>query len=181
MAVVLIAVFFTARYLSARALAGAVARAEHAMLVNTISTNGHVEPNVNYQFYSPHRDHREGRVRAGRRQGTCRQAAGQAGRRGGPGAGGQRRKRGEGGAGRRLTRSTHNGTQAERQASAAEIAQERLQQDQAQHDLDALTKLAASRRGFARRSAAARARWHSRRQVWRHRNRLRSTVIQRKK
>ena len=36
---------------------------------------------------------------------------------------------------------THNGTQAERQASAAEIAQDRLTLDQAQHNLDALARL----------------------------------------
>ena len=30
-----------------------VAAAAHEALVNTISTNGRVEPEVNYQFYSP--------------------------------------------------------------------------------------------------------------------------------
>jgi HlyD family secretion protein len=43
-----------------------------------------------------------------------------------------------------LDAATHNGTQAEQQTSAAEVEQDRLARDQAQHDLDALTKLAAT-------------------------------------
>jgi HlyD family secretion protein len=43
-----------------------------------------------------------------------------------------------------LDAATHNGTQAERQTAGAEVEQDRLARDQAQHDLDALTKLAAT-------------------------------------
>jgi len=57
--------------------------------------------------------------------------------------GGKRRERSENGAGR-AGRRHPNGTQAEQQASAAEMEQDRLARDQAQHDLDALTKLAAT-------------------------------------
>ncbi len=53
---------------------------------------------------------------------------------------------------------THNGTQAERQASAAEIEQDRLTRDQAQHDLDALTKLVATGAAAPGEVIAARAR-----------------------
>ena len=51
--VVLLAVFFTARYFLRERLPVRVARVEHAMLLNTVSTNGRVEPVVNYPFYSP--------------------------------------------------------------------------------------------------------------------------------
>jgi HlyD family secretion protein len=43
-----------------------------------------------------------------------------------------------------LEATTHNGTQQERQMSAADIAREKLERDQARHDLDAMTKLSAS-------------------------------------
>jgi HlyD family secretion protein len=43
-----------------------------------------------------------------------------------------------------LDAATNNGTQAERQAAASEVEQDRLARDQAQHDLDALTRLVAS-------------------------------------
>ena len=56
---------------------------------------------------------------------------------------------------------THNGTQAERQASAAEIEQDRLTRDQAQHDLDALTKLVAAGAAAPGEVIAARARLNS--------------------
>ena len=51
--VVLLAVFFTARYFLRERLPVRVAAVEHAMLINTVSTDGRVEPAVNYQFYSP--------------------------------------------------------------------------------------------------------------------------------
>jgi HlyD family secretion protein len=43
-----------------------------------------------------------------------------------------------------LDAATHNGTQQERQASAADVARQKLDLTQAQHNLDALTKLAAT-------------------------------------
>ena len=52
--------------------------------------------------------------------------------------------------------ATHNGTQEERHATAAEIAREKLQRDQAQHDLDALTRLSATGAASPGEVAAAR-------------------------
>lgn len=55
-----------------------------------------------------------------------------------------------------LEAATHNGSQQERQMAAADIARERLERDQAQHDLEALTKLNAT--GAASRGEVASAR-----------------------
>ena len=52
-AVVLIAVFLTARFFLRDRLPVRVAQVEHQQLLNTVSTNGKVEPITNYQFYSP--------------------------------------------------------------------------------------------------------------------------------
>jgi HlyD family secretion protein len=56
---------------------------------------------------------------------------------------------------------THNGTLAERQASASDVAHARIERDQAQHDLDALTKLQAAGAASASEVAAARQRLES--------------------
>jgi HlyD family secretion protein len=55
----------------------------------------------------------------------------------------------------------HNGTLAERQTSAAEIEQDRLARDQAQRDLEALTKLASTGAAAQSEVAAARQRFDS--------------------
>ena len=52
-ALLVVIVFFTARYLLRDRLPVRVAQVEHEMLQNTVSTNGRVEPVMNYQFYSP--------------------------------------------------------------------------------------------------------------------------------
>lgn len=142
-AVVLLAVFFTARYFLRERLPVRVAPVSHAMLVNTVSTNGRVEPIQNYQFYSPLATTvkavyaQEGdRVPAGkllvvlddvsaRSQVASAESAVK-------------------NAQANLDAVEHNGTQAERQAAAAELEQDRLASEQAQRDLDALTKLAAT-------------------------------------
>ncbi len=142
-AVLLIAVFLTAKALLRDRLPVRVAVVEHEMLQNTVSTNGRVEPTTNYQFYSPLATTvkavyaQEGelvpkgklilqlddvaaraQVAAAESAVTTAQATNDA--------------------------AMHNGTQAEQQASAAEVEQDRLARDQAKHDLDALTKLAAT-------------------------------------
>ncbi len=142
-AVVLIAVFFTARFFLRDRLPVRVARVEHEMLQNTVSTNGKVEPITPYPFYSPLATTvkavyaQEGDpVHSGklilalddvaaRAQVASAESAVKA-------------------AQAALDAATHNGTQAEQQAAAAEMEQDRLARDQAQHDLDALTKLAAT-------------------------------------
>ena len=141
--VVLIAVFFTARYFLRERLPVRVAPVEHAMLLNTVSTNGRVEPVANYQFYSPLATTvkavyaQEGdTVPAGKLLVTLDDVAARA-----QVASAESAVKA---AQATLDAITHNGTQAERQASAARDEQDRLARDQAQHDLDALTKLVAA-------------------------------------
>jgi HlyD family secretion protein len=142
-AVVVLAVFFTARYFLRERLPVRVAQVEHAMLLNTVSTNGRVEPIVNYQFYSPISTTvkavyaQEGDlVRAGKLLIRLDDVAARA-----QVANAESAVKSAQAA---LDAATHNGTLAEQQASAAEIEQDRLARDQAQHDLDALTKLVAA-------------------------------------
>jgi HlyD family secretion protein len=155
--VVLIAVFFTARYFLRERLPVRVAPVERALLLNTVSTNGRVEPVVNYQFYSPIATtvkavyaHEGDLVPAGKILVTLDDVAAHAQV--------ASAESGVKSAQAALDAVTHNGTQAERQASAAEIAQDRLTRDQAQQDLNALTKLVASGAAAPGEVAAARAR-----------------------
>jgi HlyD family secretion protein len=142
-AVILLVVFFTARYFLRERLPVRVATVEHAMLVNTVSTDGRVEPEMNYQFYSPIATTVKAvyaqagdTVPAGKLLVTLDDSAARAQVATAESA--------VSSAQANLDAVTHNGTQAERQASAAEIQQDRLTLDQAQHDLDALTKLVAT-------------------------------------
>jgi HlyD family secretion protein len=142
-AVVVIAVFFLARYFLRERLPVRLAQVAHATLQNTLSTNGRVEPIANYQYYSPLNTTvkavhvQEGdKVPAGRLlmtlddvQARAQVAAAESGVKTAQAA---------------LYAAMHNGTQAEQQASAAEVEQDRLARDQAQHNLEALTQLAAN-------------------------------------
>ncbi len=142
-AVILIAVFFTARYFFRERLSVRAAQVRREVIVNTVSTNGHVEPVHPYQFYSPisttvksvfvqpgdnvpagkllvQLDDMESRARVAAAESGVTSARSM------------------------LDAATHNGTQAERQAAAAEVEQDQLAQDQAQHDLQALTQLQAT-------------------------------------
>jgi HlyD family secretion protein len=156
-AVVLLAVFFTARYFLRERLPVRLAQVSHAPLINTISSNGRVEPIVNYQFYSPINTTvkavyaQEGDlvpagkllVRLDDVQAQAQVANAESAVKSAQAA---------------LDAVTNNGTQAERQASAAEIEQDRLTRDQAQHDLDALTKLVSTGAAAPGEVAAARQR-----------------------
>src|SRR5579863_4288546 len=142
-AVLLIAVFLTAKFLLRDKLLVRVAVVEHELLQNTVSTNGRVEPVTDYQFYSPIATTvkavyaREGDLVpkgklilqlddvAARAQVAAAESAVKT-------------------AQAAYDAATHNGTQSEQQASAAEVEQDRLARDQAQHDLDALKKLVAT-------------------------------------
>ena len=53
LAIVLVIVFFTTRYMLRDRLEVREEQVGHEILRNTISTNGRVEPEVNFQFYSP--------------------------------------------------------------------------------------------------------------------------------
>ena len=142
-AILVVIVFFTARYLLRDQLPVRVARVGHEMLQNTVSTNGLVEPVVNYPFYSPIATTvkavyvQEGDVvPRGKLLLTLddvvarsRVASAESGVKSAQAA---------------LDAAMHNGTQAERQTASAEVEQGRLTRDQAQHNLDALTKLAST-------------------------------------
>lgn len=142
-ALVLIAVFFVARYFLRERLPVHLAQVEHATLLNTVSTNGKVEPIANYPFVAPiattvksvHAEEGD-QVPAGKLlitlddvQAKAQVAAAESGLKTAQSA---------------LYAATHNGTQAEQQTAAAEVEQDRLARDQAQHNLDALTRLAAT-------------------------------------
>jgi HlyD family secretion protein len=60
-----------------------------------------------------------------------------------------------------LDAATHNGSLQERQTSAAEIARDRIDRDQARHDLDALTRLKSTGAASASEVAAAQQRLDS--------------------
>lgn len=142
-AVVLIAVFLVARFFLRDRLPVRVARVEHEMLQNTVSTNGKVEPVAPYQFYSPLATTVKGLyaqegdlVHSGKLILTLDDVAARAQVASAESAVKTAQAS--------LDAATHNGTQAEQQASAAEVEQDRLARDQAQHDLDALTKLTAT-------------------------------------
>lgn len=156
-AVVLILVFFAARYFLRDRLQVRVARVERQTLRNTVSTNGRVEPIKNYSFYSPLATTveavyaQEGDLVparklilklddvAARAQVASAESAVET-------------------AQTAYEAATHNGTQAEQQAAAAEIEQGRLARQQAQRDLDALTRLAAAGAASQGEVAAARSR-----------------------
>ncbi|MGA2572116.1 MAG: efflux RND transporter periplasmic adaptor subunit [Terracidiphilus sp.] len=158
--VVLLVVFFIAHYFLREQLPVRVAQVGHAMLLNTVSTNGRVEPIVNYQFYSPLAT-------------TVKEVHAQEGDLVPPGkllvvldgvaaraqvASAQSAVRN---AQANLDAVEHNGTLAERQTSAAEIEQDRITRDQAQRDLDALTRLASTGAAAQSEVAAARQRLDS--------------------
>ena len=153
--VVVLAVFLTARYFLRDRLPVRLAQVTRATLQNTVPTNGRVEPVVNYQFFSPlattvkavyvqegdvvpagklmvKLDDVQARAQVASAESAVKTAQAV------------------------LDATSNNGTQAERQASAAEVNQDRATLDQAQHDLDALTKLVAT--GAAAPSEAASAR-----------------------
>lgn len=141
--VILVAVFLGARSLLREHLLVRVAQVQRQQIVNTVSTNGRVEPEHPYQFYSPIAttvksvytqvgdqvpagkllvvlDDVEARARVASAESAVTAARAQ------------------------VNAATNNGTQAERQASAAEVAQNRLALNQAQHEVQALTQLQAN-------------------------------------
>ena len=155
--VVLVIVFFTARFLLREQLPVRVVQASHVPLSSTVSTNGHVEPEVNFEIHSPIATTVKAvyvqpgdKVPAGKvlmvlddMQARTRLASAESGVKAAQAA---------------VEAATHNGTQQERQTSAADITRDRLERDQARHDLDALTKLNATGAASQGEVAAARER-----------------------
>jgi HlyD family secretion protein len=124
-------------------LAVHVAQVAHSLLLNTVSTNGRVEPSVNIPFYSPIATTvqaayaQEGdTVPAGKLLIKLNDAQARAQLANAESAVKSAQVA--------LYAAMHNGTLAERQSAAATIEQDRLARDQAQRNLDALTKLAAT-------------------------------------
>ncbi|MGA2887303.1 MAG: efflux RND transporter periplasmic adaptor subunit [Terracidiphilus sp.] len=139
-AVLLIVVFFSVRALTRDRLQVHTATAARVPLVSTISNNGRVEPEVNYELHSPIATTVKAvyvqpgdLVPAGKLlmelddvQARAREAAAVSGVKAAQAT---------------LESTTHNGSQQERQAAAAEIARARLERDAAQQSLEALIKL----------------------------------------
>lgn len=153
--VVLVVVFLTAKSMLRDRLPVRAVQVKSEELLNTVSTNGRMEPEHNFQFFSPVATSVKtvqvqpgDVVPAGKLLVTlddvvprARVATAQSGLKAAQAA---------------LDAALHNGTQQERQGAAAEIAREKLQLSQAQHDLDALTKLAATGAASPGEVAAAR-------------------------
>ena len=156
-AVVLVLVFFGVRSLTRDRLPVRVAQASHVPLASTVSTNGRVEPEMNYEMHSPLATTVKAvyvqpgdTVPAGKLlmvlddlQARARLAAAESGRKSAEAT---------------LEAATHNGTQLERQMSAADMARTRLERAQAQHDLEAITKLNSTGAASQGEVAAARQR-----------------------
>ena len=158
--VILILVFFSVRSLTRERLQVRVVEAAHQSLESTISTNGRVEPEMNYEVFSPlsttvksvnvqtgdHVDAGKLLVSLDDIQARARVAAAESGLKTAQAA---------------LEAAQHGGTLAERQASSSEITRAQIDHDQAQRDLDALTKLQASGAASSSEVAAARQRLQS--------------------
>jgi HlyD family secretion protein len=152
---VTIAVFFMARSLLRERLPVRVVQAERDVLRSTVDASGKVEPEVPYQFYSPLATTIKAvyvqagdRVPAGKLMIVLDDVAARA-----------QVATAESGvktAQAGLDAARQNGTQQERQATEAEVAQEKITRDQAQANLDALTRLAASGAASSSEVAAAR-------------------------
>jgi HlyD family secretion protein len=154
-AVILVIVFFSARSLTRERLPVRVATVERAALTSTLSTNGRVEPEARYVYPSPIAttvkavdvqpgDH----VPKGKllmvlddMDARARLATAESGVKTAQAA---------------LEAATQNGTLEQRQASAADLIRDRIDRDQAQRNLDALTKLSATGAASPSEVAAAR-------------------------
>jgi HlyD family secretion protein len=156
-AIILVLVFLSVRSLTRERLQVRAVQVEHQALESTVSTNGRVEPEVNYEVHSPLAttvkavyvqpgDH----VPAGKLlmtlddiEARARLATAQSGVKSAQAA---------------VEAATHNGTLEQRQAAAADVARARMDRDQAQRDFDALVKLNATGAASASEVAAARQR-----------------------
>jgi HlyD family secretion protein len=156
-AVLLIVVFFTVRALTRERLQVRVASAAHMQLISTVSTNGRVEPEVNYEIHSPIATIvKEVYVQPGdvvaagqllmvldNLQARAHEASAESGVRAAQAG---------------LEAATHNGTQQERQMAAADQTRARLERDQARQSLETLTKLSSTGAASPSEVAAARQR-----------------------
>ena len=142
-AMILVLVFMSVRSLTRERLQVRAVQATHKSLESTISTNGRVEPVDNHEIPCPISTTVKkvyvqpgDNVAAGKLlmvlddvQARARLASAASAVKAAQAA---------------VEAATHNGTREQQQASAAEITRARMDRDQAQHDLDALTKLNAT-------------------------------------
>lgn len=156
-AIILVLVFMSVRSLTRTRLEVRSAQAMHQQLSSTISTNGRVEPVTPYGVNCPISTTVKAvyiqpgdQVPAGKLlmalddvQARARLATAQAAVKTAQAA---------------VEAATHNGTREQQQATAAEITRAKMDRDQAQHDLDALTKLNATGAASASEVASARQR-----------------------
>jgi len=155
--VLIIAVFFVVRSLTRDRLEVRTVTATHMALISTISTNGRVEPEMNYELHSPVSALVKSvyvqpgdEVAAGKllmeldsTEARAHVASAESGVKAAEAA---------------LDVATHNGTQQERQMAAADVARARLERDDARRSLDALTKLNATGAASSNEVTAARLR-----------------------
>jgi HlyD family secretion protein len=155
--IILVFVFFLTRYLLRDQLQVREAQVGHEVLRNQIGTNAHIEPVADYQFYSPLSTTVKAvyvqpgdQVPAGKvlmvlddTDARAREATAQSGVKAAQAA---------------LDAAMHNGTQEQRQMAAADLSRARLDRNQAQHDLDALTHLNSTGAASASEVNAARQR-----------------------
>src|SRR5579863_2658136 len=156
-AVILVLVFMSVRSLTRERLQVRAAQAGPQSLQSTISTNGRVEPEHNVEIPCPIATTVKAvyvqpgdQVTAGKLlmvlddvQARAKLASAESAVRSAQAA---------------LDAATHNGTREQQQASAAEITREKMDRDQAQRDLDALTKLNATGAASPSEVAAAKQR-----------------------
>src|ERR1700679_3977738 len=157
-AVIVVLIFFATRSLTRDRLPVRAVRVSRHPLLNTISPHGRVEPVANYPIYSSVSASVEAlyvqqgdQVPAGKLllkmndvQALARLASAESGVKTAQAA---------------LDAATQNGSSQERQASASDIAKARIDRDQAQYDLTALTKLKATGAASASEVSAAQERF----------------------
>ena len=156
-AVILVLVFLSVRSLTRERLQVRAVQVTRQSLESTVSTNGRVEPEENIDPHSPLSTTVKSvfvqagdQVTAGKvllvldnLQARARVATAESGLKIAEAA---------------LEAATHNGTQEQQQSSAAEVTRARIDRDQAQRDLNALTKLNATGAASASEVSAARQR-----------------------
>jgi HlyD family secretion protein len=155
--ILLVVVFFSVRALTRQRLPVRIATVTRDALASTISTNGRVEPVVNYEVHSPISATVKAvyvqpgdEVPAGKLllvlddvNARARVASAESGVKSAQAA---------------LDTVLNNGTLEQRQMAAADVARNRIDRDQAQRDLDALIKLNATGAASLSEVAAARQR-----------------------
>jgi HlyD family secretion protein len=158
--ILLVAVFFVARAMTREHLTIHVAKTVRTELVSTVSTNGRVEPETNYEFHSPTNT----TVRAVYAQpgdlvpagkllielddlpARARLASAESGVKNAEAT---------------YEAAQHSGTKEEREMMAGELAKARLDRNQAMRDLDALKKLQSNGAASASEVAAAEDRFNA--------------------